>query len=116
MSLAVEPNRASFVTPNCFCNKALNLNPLLLPARIELSQVNEILDAERNRRVEQEKKRKAEEQKRVEQEKKQKVEEKEKQKREEDRRNRERKKSQDTVSQVLGFIKKIFFLMVILVP
>ena len=106
---------------SCY-EEALNLNPLLLPARIELSQVNEILDAERNRRVEQEKKRKAEEQKRVEQElkrkaeeqkrieqeNKQKAEEKERKKREEDRRKRERERSRDPLSQVLGFIKKIF--------
>jgi tetratricopeptide (TPR) repeat protein len=107
---------------SCY-EEALNLNPLLLPARVELSQVNKKLDDERNRRIEQEKKRKdeeqkrvkqelkrkAEEQKRIEQENKQKAEEKEKQKREEDRRNREKKKSRDPVSQVLGFIKKIFF-------
>lgn len=106
---------------SCY-EQALYLNPLLLPARVELSQVNEILDAERNRRIEQEKKRKAEEQKRVEQElkrkaeeqkrieqeNKQKAEEKERKKREEDRRRRERERSRDPLSQVLGFIKKIF--------
>ncbi|BBC24589.1 tetratricopeptide repeat protein [Pseudanabaena sp. ABRG5-3] len=107
---------------SCY-EEALNLNPLLLPARIELSQVNEILDDERNKRIEQEKKRKAEEQKRVEQElkrkaeeqkrveqeKKKKADEKEKQKREEDRRNREKKKSRDPVSQVINIIGKMFF-------
>ncbi|OYQ65540.1 hypothetical protein B9G53_07035 [Pseudanabaena sp. SR411] len=104
---------------SCY-EEALYLNPLLLPARVELSQVNEILDAElieqekkkkakEQKRIEQELKRKAEEQKRNEQEKKKKADEKEKQKREEDRRRRERERSRDPLSQVLGFIKKIFF-------